>query len=722
MKGTLNPRRTVGFVVVLLALFGAVGPARATDPPALPDDPPNIVMFYLDDVSPHDGSLWNDPTRTPNFVDHFIDHGVKFDHAIGEYPLCCPGRGNMLTGLHTHNNGVTANNGLLFDPSEHIGKAMKNAGYATMFIGKYLNRADEFTPEQWAAQDAGWTHLDVINAANGVFYNYRWHTKEGETRIKRLHSTQKVADDAIARFQQTPADKPLFAVLSIFNMHGSNIPLPQYVGDPRCANKAPWNTPAYNESDVSDKPAYIQALPLLPQVGGWPMVTYCREMLGIDHVIGQVTDELEAEGRLDNTLLVFTADNGMAWGAHRLGQKKIWPYTTPLPLYMSWPAAGWGSTPSTISELTSNIDLAPTFCELAQACVLGPFTHNTGPDGKSLVPLLTGSATNLGRDALLENTYTGGPWSWFALRTTALYDATNRWHYVEYRNGFRELYDLVADPWELSNLASDPGHAAVVDALHTRLGQLRMEGVEPGTGSIRITEDARPNTGADYTFSGDLGTFTLDDDSNVAHPNSMLFSDLAAGYYTVTRPDNLHSVLDEVSCDGVAIVDLAADSVTMLVRRGDAVSCTWIDVTRRPDASIALEKSGKYKANNYYTATPTKQQTVKRTGVSIGSVSAYYMRIQNDSGARDNFTIGATVSGPGTFSVAYLYDGTDVTSEVSAATFRVDLVQPQATRRMQIHVTAGPGTPAGSAMTVVLTVTSVTDPTVVDVVRAVTAR
>src|SRR5215210_3247209 len=83
---------------------------------------PNIVLIYLDDVAPHDGRLWNDPARTPNLQEQFVSHGVTFENAIGETPLCCPGRVDMLTGLHGHNSGVTRNFAPMFDPSMHIGK------------------------------------------------------------------------------------------------------------------------------------------------------------------------------------------------------------------------------------------------------------------------------------------------------------------------------------------------------------------------------------------------------------------------------------------------------------------------------------------------------------------------------------------------------------------------------------------------------------------------
>ncbi len=226
-----------------------------------------------------------------------------------------------------------------------------------------------------------------------------------------------VGDRAVARFAATPADKPIFAVLSPYNTHSPHIPMPQFDGDPRCDSMPPWNPPSYNEADVSDKPAYVQSRPLYPYPDGWPLERMCEEMLGVDWMVDRVVDELAAEGRLDNTMFIFTADNGMDWGEHRLELKQT-PYSVPIPLYVSWPAANWAAQGGSIDEYVSSIDLAPTICQVGD-CELGPFPGGqAGPDGVSLMPLLSGNANNLGRDALLETSWESRVWT--GLRTTEL--------------------------------------------------------------------------------------------------------------------------------------------------------------------------------------------------------------------------------------------------------------------------------------------------------------
>ncbi len=459
-------------LALLLALTLPIpNPPQPLVEPPQPSAKPNILVIYIDDAAPHDARLWSNPAVTPTITGQVVNQGISFSNAIVEDPLCCPARGNLLTGLHTHNNGVNTNDIRLFDPGAHLGRAMHDAGYTSIWAGKYLNRPYTLSPNAWAPHYAAWDRLDVTFGTNN-----RVQTRTGNLYFPGLHATTIVGNRVAQHIREAPADKPVFAVMSIFNLHSPNKAVAQ---TPErlalCDSVGSWNPPNFNEADVSDKPAYIRNRPLLTQVGGWPLKKYCREMLGIDDSVRTVVNELEAQGRLDNTLIVFTADNGMAWGAHRLPQLKQTPYATPVPLYMAWPAA-WGNAPRVIDEHVSNIDLAPTLCEIA-GCTLGPYpTGQDAPDGVSLLGLIE-HGTSLGRDALLETSPVGDIWApaWHALRTTAI-NPLGLWHYVEYATGELELYNLAADPYELQNLAADVVHAPVVEALALRLDQLREEG------------------------------------------------------------------------------------------------------------------------------------------------------------------------------------------------------------------------------------------------------
>jgi arylsulfatase A-like enzyme len=282
-----------------------------------------------------------------------------------------------------------------------------------------------------------------------------------------------IAQRTAMRIRQTPNNKPIFAVLTPYNLHAPNKPLPEFVGDTRCNNLPPWKPPNYNEADVSDKPEYIRNQPLLKSTAGWGMRGYCREMLGIDWMVSRVIRELRDEGRLSNTLLVFMSDHGMGWGSHRIGQRKLLPYTTPIPLYMWWPQ-GFGDQPRNINEVVSNIDLAPTFCELAGCVLTGYPEGQTHPDGTSLLPLLDGRANQLSRNAVLETAWSGER-TWAAIRTSS-HHSLGAWHYVEWANGDRELYDLQNDPWELVNQVESSSLQQIRSQLAQELAVLRQEG------------------------------------------------------------------------------------------------------------------------------------------------------------------------------------------------------------------------------------------------------
>jgi arylsulfatase A-like enzyme len=258
--------------------------------------------------------------------------------------------------------------------------------------------------------------------------------------------------------------------VSVFDLHAPNRPPERFKGDPRCADIEAWKPPNFGE-DVSDKPAYVQARNPTKR-DGWPMRRYCEEMLAVDELAASVVEVQRERGRLDDTLFIFTSDNGNTWGAHNLPQRKAVPYATPVPLFMSW-TNRWGDEPRVIDEMVGNIDMAPTLCAIA-GCEMGPFP--AGPsdaDGLSFLPLLDGQTDHLERTLLREQSgpgYPSLPESW-SIRTTSQH-ALGRWHYSEYETGERELYDSAADPWELDNLAADPLYAETLAQLAT---DLRLE-------------------------------------------------------------------------------------------------------------------------------------------------------------------------------------------------------------------------------------------------------
>jgi hypothetical protein len=153
-----------------------------------------------------------------------------------------------------------------------------------------------------------------------------------------------------------------------------------------------------------------------------------------------VLDQLRTDGRYDNTIFMLASDNGMGWGAHRV-TGKVAPYTAQMPLYVSWPAV-IGPTTSINSTLVSNIDVAPTLCEIA-GCAMGPYFNAYGVDGLSFAGLLDpadySSVPN--RDSIVVEGI-GGTIPFFKAIMTGPNHPRGQWLLVKYSNGQKELYDV----------------------------------------------------------------------------------------------------------------------------------------------------------------------------------------------------------------------------------------------------------------------------------------
>jgi N-acetylglucosamine-6-sulfatase len=475
-------------LATLVGLGGSGSTTGQSDAPASPqpsvgspgpsaETRPDIIVVYLDDVSPHDGRLWTNRRRTPTLARLFVEEATTFDLAISETPLCCPARATLLTGLHTSAHGVDQNDVRLFDPSVTLATELDAVGYETIIVGKYMNGLRDGVRRRDVADYAvGWDAFDVVYHDNGRYVDYDLWTRDGIVTHGRRpadHSTRMVERRTVAHLRATAPDTPVFAVMSMYDLHSPNRSQARFDGVRACRRIDPWSPPSYNERDVSDKPRYVQERERLKR-REWSMTEYCEQMLGVDRAVAGVLRAQERRGRAADTLFIFTSDNGATWGAHRLGQMKSVPYATPVPLAMRWEAR-WGTEPRVLPEAVSNIDLAPTICAIA-GCEMGPFADGTvAAHGLDLMPLLDGTVTDLGRDALREHSAPDSFRPGFrGLRTTPS-NPLGRWHYVEYETDERELYDSVADPWELENVADDPAYADVAAALAERL-RIELEG------------------------------------------------------------------------------------------------------------------------------------------------------------------------------------------------------------------------------------------------------
>lgn len=471
--------------------------------PAAPDPRPNIVMIMVDDLPPLDGRLY---AALPQIRDAFINKGVQFSNFRSETPLCCPARVGFLTGQYTWHHGVNQNAAWLFHPEMSLATQLKGSGYQTMMVGKYLNGYSRLAP----AVPPGW---DIFNAKDGEdYYNYTfWNNgspkpeKHGRTPTDYL--TDVIRQKALDALSAADPSKPIFAWFATNAPHKPWTAAPRFANDRRCNSIAPWKPPNYAEKNISGKPAFVQSSPRyrpseLRLPTGFDLKPVCLSMLAVDELVGRVKSVLAQQGRLDNTIFVFSGDNGMNLGAHRL-DSKLGPYETGIPFFISWPKQ-LGAGARSVDDIVMNIDFAPTICELA-GCTLGPYPNGQQtPDGRSFAALLKGSASSLKRDSVVEDlplAQQGVP-EWYGVRSTGASNLVDagceqaavngcRWHYIHYANGFEELYDVsggpcitwvprwVGDPCELTNVASDPMYLPVLNAMRYRLNVLA--GNPPGS-------------------------------------------------------------------------------------------------------------------------------------------------------------------------------------------------------------------------------------------------
>ena len=389
---------------------------------------------------------------------------VRFDQAVVTTSLCCPSRSSILTGQYAHNHGVLTNalpNGgaSKFDPSSTVATWLSQAGYRTALLGKYLNDYQRLSP----AVPPGWADFEAFVPPE--FYNYSLNENGTVTSYGAApadYSTDVLTTKAEQFISGTNPRQGLFLFLTPYAPHGPATPAPVDVG--RFSSIPPWRPPSFDEADVSDKPAWIQALPRLTAARIATEDSFrlaqLESLQAVDRMVSRVVAALKQSGRWPHTLLVFSSDNGFSWGEHRWLHNKICPYEECIrvPLWIRAPGLAGRHDASVVA----NIDLAPTIAEWAR--VPAPANVN----GASLLPLLhlTGSPW---RTAILIE-HLGDPIPGIinsqGVRTTSFL-------YNEYVNGDRELYDLVLDPFELANVVNDPAYAATVASLQATLAVLK---------------------------------------------------------------------------------------------------------------------------------------------------------------------------------------------------------------------------------------------------------
>src|SRR5215217_2066292 len=400
-------------VLALVLLWGAYSGSAHIAAQTSPK--PNFVFILADDMR------YDDLKYMPKSNILLGSGGMTFSKAYVTKPLCCPSRTSILTGMYTHNHNVWFNGdgsqggwqGFKAQGHEedNLATRLSVAGYRTGLIGQYVKNYD------------------------GTLRRYRNTASDYSTDIYSGEAQSFIAT-SVAR------GRPFFAYVAPTAPHYPTKAAPRDLNT-YDGLKAPRPL-SFNEDNVTDKPPWISSLPKLSASQIAQIDTRQEDraetLQALDDLVEAVVNKLNSAGVLNNTYIFFTSDNGFEMGEHRIFDGKSQPYeeSVRVPLLVRGPGVGAGST---TDKLALNIDFFPTLADF------GGLQTPTYVDGRSLRPVLSGSATTWRTAILLEARFQSFERPWYPDEDFYAILTSDGMKYIEYGT-FRELYDLkpTADP------------------------------------------------------------------------------------------------------------------------------------------------------------------------------------------------------------------------------------------------------------------------------------
>jgi arylsulfatase A-like enzyme len=483
---------------VLIADGGRSAPFAAE---GLPKPRPNILYIMSDDHAAHAISAYGSRVnQTPN-IDRLAKEGIRFDHCFAVNSICTPSRATILTGKYSHANGVPVFN--RFDGSQPtVAKYLQAGGYHTGMIGKWHLGSDPTGFDRW-----------TILPGQGVYFDPVFLDAKGR-HVVPGYVTDAITDLAIDFLKNRPRDKPFFLMCHHKAPHrpwepdekhramfaGRHIPEPPTLEDDHAtrtdairecrqkvftdltrrdlklvppadlkgAERAKWLgvKPTEVEIDAGGEKRILTG----DALNHWKYQRYLQDYLAcvqaIDDNVGRLLDWLDRNGLRENTVVIYTSDQGFFLGDHGLYDKRfMYEASVKMPFLVRWP--GVAKAGAVQEAMAINPDFAPTFLEIAGLAVPADM------QGRSLVPLLKGSRPPDWRTSWYYRYY-HDPGDH---NTRAHYGVRTETHKLIYfwKKDQWELYDLVKDPSELHNIYGDKAQVPVVERLKDELYRLKKE-------------------------------------------------------------------------------------------------------------------------------------------------------------------------------------------------------------------------------------------------------
>ena len=410
--------------------------------------PPNLLLILVDDLRADALGHAGHPFFKSPHIDRLAAEGARFADAFVITSLCSPSRATLLTGLYTHEHAVWGIWQRLDPNLPTVPRALRAAGYETAWVGKW--------------------HLDATDAPNSDFDHWVSFLGQGSYADPMLnvdgesirydgHMTDALTEAALA-YLQRPRERPFFLGISHLAAHAPYLAQHRFHGD---FDDKTIRAPESAREDRALKPAYLECRRTKPEELLRAVRGYFELLSGVDESVGKILAALEQSGELDDTLIVFTSDNGYFLGEHGLSDKRAaYEESIRIPLIVRYPA--WFAKSTVVRDnLALNLDVGRT---LLDAAGLPPLANMRG---HSLRDLAQGSAR---RDRFYYVYYQenspDNPRANCTPSLVALRTLTEKLIVHPLAEEPIEIYDLSEDPHEMRNLVLEsPRREALLEAL-----------------------------------------------------------------------------------------------------------------------------------------------------------------------------------------------------------------------------------------------------------------